>query len=225
MAKKIDNTNTDTNTDTLELAASSTTMAWRTVVPDTSAADSIQIKESANNLLLGTRKLKVQVEIGLGRDQTTLNILDTLPVTLSKTFDGQQVASETIQLPVLQLLTVASNGLFELVNTNPKTVEQFAALMTAFRNGYFYPSSYEASIKRPPFSMAKFIGELNTDAELTEPAASQYRAAKVKYPKVGELSAFLALAYDSPKWTWLRERMNTAGYAPVAEIEDDADLL
>ena len=200
------------------------TIAWGTIVPDTSAADSIQIKETANNLLLGTRKLKVQVEIGLGKDQTVLSVLDALPVTLSKTFDGQQVVTETIQLPVLQLLTVASNGLFELVNTNPKTPEQFEALMTAFRNGYFYPSSYEASIKRPPFSMVKFIGELNL-TELDEPAASQYRAAKVKYPKVGELSAFLALAYDSPKWTWLRERMDTAGYAPVAEIEDDADLL
>ena len=200
------------------------TIAWASIVPATSAADSIQIKETTNNLLLGTRKLKVQVEVSLGRDQHTLNVLDTLPVTLSKTFDGQQVVTETINLPVLQLLTVASNGLFELVNTNPKTPEQFGALMAALRNGYFYPSSYEASIKRPQFSMVKFIGELNL-AALEEPAATQYKAAKTKYPKVGELASFLTLAYDSPKWVWLRDRMDAAGYTPVAEIEDDTDLL
>ena len=213
------------NTNNTETTNTNAAIQWRGFVPDTSAADSIQIKETANNLELGTRKLKVRVEIGLGRDQTYLTLTDTLPVTLSKTFDGQIVKTETLQLPVLQLLSAASNGLFELVNTNPKTPEQFNTLMTAFENGYFYPSSYEASIKRPPFNLTKFIAELNLDTELEESAAMQYRAAKIKYPKVGELSAFLALAYDSPKWVWLRDRMDAAGYTPAAIVEEDTDLL
>lgn len=200
---------------------------WRKLVPDTSKSDSIAIQESDNNLLLGTRKLKVQVEIGLGKHQDYLAVTDKLPVTIAKSFDAGN-CTKTVYLPVLQLLTAASNGLFELANTNPKDSKQFDELIAALENGYFYPSSYAASLKKEPFSWATFVADLNIDLEsntLTSEQALQYSTLKLKAPKLRELSAFFTDAYNSPKWVWLKERLDAAGYTVGVVSDDLASLL
>lgn len=200
---------------------------WRKLVPDTSKSDSIAIQESDNNLLLGTRKLKVQVEIGLGKHQDALFVTDKLPVTIAKSFDAGN-CTKTVYLPVLQLLTAASNGLFELANTNPKDSKQFDELISALENGYFYPSSYATSLKREPFSWATFVADLNIAVENRELSAEQIQqvsAVKAKAPKLRELSAFFVDAYNSPKWVWLKERMDAAGYTVGVVSDDLASLL
>lgn len=119
--------------------------------------DAIQVKQSSNNYLLGTRKLKAQVEIGLGIDESLLHVSNKLPVTIAKTFADGTSETKTVYLSIAFLLAAGSNGLFELVNTNVKDVKGFTALVDAFANGYFYPSSYELSQKQPAFNWANFV--------------------------------------------------------------------
>lgn len=200
------------------------TLIHNTVKMGTS--DAIGYTDSDLSVDLRTNKLKVQTAISVGNDQQIA--IDTLlPVTVSKMFDSGAV-SKTLHLPVTQLLALASNGLFELFNTNPKDAKQFNELCEALTNGYCYPSSYAQSLKKEPFSWATFIGELNADRDsgtLTTEQKAQYLAAQGKAPKIKELSAFLVLAYDSPKWAWLQERMDAAGYSVTVVADDMGDLL
>lgn len=192
-----------------------------------SKGDSIRYTDSgSNNISLETAKLKVQVSLELGRDMEWLRIDELLPVSITKVFDSENI-TRVIRLPVVQLLLLASNGIFELVNTNPKNPQQLSELIEAFSNGFSYPSSYQASLKREPFSYAGFIGELNIWVEHDMPSqyVSQWQAAKSKAPKVKELSAFLDLAFDSPKWAWLREKMLEAGYVKPIVSDDMESLL
>lgn len=225
--------NTTTTTESLDVKTANAANAVKTakelymsLVP-VYGTDAIQIKDSgANDLLLGTRKLKVQVEIALGKDVGTLELNQLLPVTVSKQFEKETV-QETIHLPVMQLLLAGSNGLFELYNTNPKDKAGFDSLGKALVNGYFYPSSFEQANKKEPFSFAALIGIINVKAEknqLTEEQAQQWSLVKTKCPKVKELSDFLVVAYKSPKWVWLAELMDGNGYVEPT-IDDSMESL
>lgn len=193
-----------------------------------SKGDSIRYNDSgSNNISLETAKLKVQVSIELGRDMDWLRIDELLPVSITKVFDSENI-TRVIRLPVIQLLLLASNGCFELVNTNPKDKQQFNDLMLAFENGYSYPSSYQASLKKEPFSFASFIGSINLMAEsnqLSEQQKEQWALVKSKCPKVKELSDFLGMAYKSPKWVWLAELMDGNGYIEPIVSDDMESLL
>ncbi len=189
-------------------------------------SDAIGYTLTDNGVDLRTNKLKVQVSIAVGNEQTVMES-SLLPVTVAKSFDKDNCL-QVLHLPVIQLLALASNGIFELYNTNPKTPEQFRALGDALSNGFAYPSSYEQSLKKDPFSWATFIGELNTLSEKSELSVSQiaqYTQAKAKAPKVRELSTFLARAYDSEKWAWLKVLMDGAGYSMGVVSDDLEDLL
>lgn len=97
--------------------------------------DAIQVQQTANNYLLGTRKLKAQVEISMGIDERMLMVSDKLPITISKTFIDGTSETKTIYVSVAFLLAAGSNGLFELVNTNVKDLKGFNSLVEAFANG------------------------------------------------------------------------------------------
>lgn len=222
--------NTTTNTESLESKTANAIKTakdlYMSLVP-VYGTDAIQVKDSdANDLLLGTRKLKVQVEIALGKDVNSLELTQLLPVTISKQFEKETVM-ETIHLPVMQLLLAGSNGLFELYNTNPKDKVGFDSLSKALVNGYFYPSSFEQANKKEPFSFAALIGIINVMAEknqLTESQVQQWTLVKAKCPKVKELSDFLVVAYKSPKWIWLAELMDGNGYVEPT-IDDSMESL
>lgn len=189
-------------------------------------SDAIGYTLNENSVDLRTNKLKVQVAISIGNGQS-ISESTVLPVTVAKSFDSDNCLS-VLHLPVIQLLELASNGLFELFNTNPKDSKQFTELCDALTNGFAYPSSYAQSLKKDPFSWAVFIGELNTMSEKGELNAAQiqqYTQAKAKAPKVRELSAFLTRAYDSDKWTWLKQLMDNAGYSVGVVSDDLEDLL
>lgn len=217
------NTTTETTSDSFKTAKD----LYMSLVP-VYGTDAIQIKDSgSNDLLLGTRKLKVQIEIALGKDITSLPLDMLLPVTVSKQFEKETI-QETIHLPVLQILLAGTNGIFELYNTNPKDSATFKALSVALTNGYFYPSSFEQANKKEPFSYATFIGLLNVMCDknqLTPEQIAQWNLAKGKAPKVKELSSFLDLAYTSSKWVWLSELMNGNGYTVPVITDDMNDLL
>ncbi len=116
--------------------------------------DAVQVKETANNWELGTRKLKAQCLVDIGKDQTILSISDTLPVTIVKDYEtGSKELN--IRMSVAALLTIATNGIFELVNNCKES--NFMPLCEALENGYFYSSSYDMSKKAPPFSWGDFV--------------------------------------------------------------------
>ena len=191
-------------------------------------SDAIGYSLQENSVDLRTNKLKVQVAISVGNGQS-LSESSVLPVTVAKSFDTENCLS-VLHLPVIQLLALASNGIFELFNTNPKTPEQFRALCDALSNGFAYPSSYAQSLKKDPFVWAKFVGELNLMVKeklLSEEQIAQYETAKKRVPLLPALTAFLTRAYDSPSWLWLRELMDDAGYTVIPEMDDDEleDLL
>lgn len=116
--------------------------------------DAVQVKETANNWELGTRKLKAQCLVDIGKDQTILAVSETLPVTIVKDYEtGSRELN--IRMSIAALLTIATNGLFELVNNCKES--NFGPLGEALENGYFYSSSYEMSKKANPFSWAEFV--------------------------------------------------------------------
>ena len=185
--------------------------------------DAIQVKQSANNYLLGTRKLKAQVEIGLGIDERLLMVSDKVPVTIAKTFTDGTSETKTVYLSLAFLLAAGSNGLFELVNTNVKDVKGFNALVEAFANGYFYPSSYELSQKQPAFNWANFI------IWLKEQDYSQSELA----PKVQKFLTLTTRQISSLTDTqlkqvaWLYPLIVSKGYTPAKPAEQSllADLM
>ncbi len=115
--------------------------------------DAIQVKELSNSFELGTRKLKATITVDLGKGQDYLSVGDKLPVFITKEYEGGH-RSESVYMTVATLLTVATNGLFELFNNCKES--NFNPLIEALENGYFYSSSYEMSKKASPFSWADF---------------------------------------------------------------------
>lgn len=189
-------------------------------------SDAIGYSLQENSVDLRTNKLKVQVAISIGNGQS-LSEVSVLPVTVAKSFDNENCL-QVLHLPVIQLLALASNGIFELFNTNPKNSEQFSSLCQALLNGFAYPSSYTQSMKKDPFVWAKFVGELNLMAKervLSDEQIGQYEAAKKRVPLLPALIAFLTRAYDSPAWAWLRALMDEAGYTVVEDMDSELEDL
>lgn len=190
--------------------------------------DSIRVitEPDRNSYQLETNKLKVQISIALGIDQSELTTQTTLPVTISKVFDNDRI-TRNVRLPVEFLLLLASNGAFELMNTNPKTIQQVDDLLEAWKNGFIYPSTYQQSLKKEPFNMASFVGLINTMLEqnqLTKEQNAQWKALLASAPKIKELSAFLVKAYQSQKWEWLKILMDNEGYSETP-IDDSLESL
>lgn len=185
--------------------------------------DAIQVKQSANNYLLGTRKLKAQVEISLGNDESLLHIANKLPVTVAKTFADGTSETKTVYLSLAFLLAAGSNGLFELVNTNVKDAKGFTSLLDAFANGYFYPSSYELSQKQPAFNWANFIIWLK---------GQDFSGSKLE-PKVQKFLTLTTRQISSltdeqlKQVTWLYPLIVSKGYTPAKPAEQSllADLM
>lgn len=227
MARNTKETNANANAnvetiETMESIAIETQHNVLDLVP-VYGTDAIQVKQSANNYLLGTRKLKAQVEIGLGNDESLLHIANKLPVTVAKTFVDGTSETKTVYLSLAFLLAAGSNGLFELVNTNVKDVKGFNALVDAFANGYFYPSSYELSQKQPAFNWANFI------IWLKEQDYSQSELA----PKVQKFLTLTTRQISSltdeqlKQVAWLYPLIVAKGYTPTKPAEQSllADLM
>lgn len=186
--------------------------------------DAIQVKQSSNNYLLGTRKLKAQVEIGLGNDESLLHIANKLPVTVAKTFADGTSETKTVYLSIAFLLAAGSNGLFELVNTNVKDAKGFTALVEAFANGYFYPSSFELSQKQPAFNWANFIVWLKEQ---------DYSLLPELAPKVAKFLTLTTRQISSltdeqlRQVSWLYPLIVSKGYTPAKPAEQSllADLM
>ncbi len=185
--------------------------------------DAIQVKQSANNYLLGTLKLKAQVEIGLGNDESLLHVSNKLPVTIAKTFADGTSETKTVYLSLAFLLAAGSNGLFELVNTNVKDAKGFTALVEAFANGYFYPSSYELSQKQPAFNWANFIIWLKgQDYGQSELAPKVQKFLTLTTRQISSLTD-----EQLRQVSWLYPLIVSKGYTPAKPAEQSllADLM
>lgn len=185
--------------------------------------DAIQVKQSANNYLLGTRKLKAQVEIGLGNDESLLHVSNKLPVTIAKTFADGTSETKTVYLSLAFLLAAGSNGLFELVNTNVKDVKGFTALVDAFANGYFYPSSYELSQKQPAFNWANFVVWLKEQ----DYSQSEFAPTVQKFLKLTTRQLNTLTDEQLRQVRWLYPLLVSRGYSPAKPAEQSflADLM
>ncbi len=185
--------------------------------------DAIQVKKHTNSYALATNKLKVQTSIGLGLDQKVLATDTLLPVSITKVMKDNTKLDANLYMSVAALLTVASNGLFELVNTNIHTQQQFNALVVALQNGYFYPSSYESSQKAPPFNWASFITWLKeqdySESEL-EPKVQKFLTLTTR-----QISSLTDTQLKQVQW--LYPLIVAKGYSPAKPAEQSllADLM
>lgn len=180
--------------------------------------DAVQAWETTNNWELGTRKLKAQCLVDIGKDQTILAISDTLPVTIVKDYEtGSRELN--IRMSVAALLTIATNGLFELVNNCKES--NFGPLGEALEAGYFYSSSHEMSKKAPPFSWAEFVTWLKSQElpEAIKPKADKFLALTTK-----QMSSLTHEQLE--QIAWLYPLITAKGYAkPTAASNSLLDDL
>ena len=227
MARNTKETNVNTNANAVEsiesVAQQEATIPNVLELVPAYGTDAIQVKALSNNFYLNTNKLKVQTSISLGRDQKVLAMNTPLRVAVLKQFKDDSKASVSFNMTVAALLTVASNGLFELFNTNIHSEPQLKALVVALENGYFYPSSYELSQKQPAFNWANFI------IWLKEQDYSQSELA----PKVAKFLTLTTRQISSltdeqlRQVSWLYPLIVSKGYSPAKPAEQSllADLM
>ncbi len=206
--------------------------AERVRLPQSRKGRDIYSAQTDLNYKFITAKKKVQVELSIGKDEPLAAML-SYPIQVSvkaESSDGK-VTIRHGSLTLATLLVDASNGLFELTNTNSTTGQDCVDQWEAQVNGYIYKGDWLASLKKPEFSFPTLYKALSDrDAELlltysvTDSQLAQWDAL-CKQLNFKAVMAHQTKLHDSDKWLWLAAIMDDLGYIEVAEVDEKVASL
>lgn len=235
------NLNVDTGTPELDVAIDRVTKilepenlepAERVRLPQSRKGRDIYATQSELNYKFVTAKKKVQVELSVGKDEPLAHLLGyQIQVSVKAESADGKVTIRHGHLSLATLLVDASNGLFELTNTNSITEQDCIDQWDAQVNGYIYKGDWLASLKKPEFSFPTLYKQLtDVDADLIATYGVTYEQlaqwqALVKQLNFKGVMAHQTKLHDSDKWTWLAAIMDDLGYIEVVEVDEKVASL
>lgn len=119
----------------------------------TNKEDGLHITQTANNVNFLCQKTRIQASINVGQDSEIAALFDhtvAVEIDMRRDKEGGKV-SVTGQLPLAMLLAFASNGIFEVCNTNTANAEDkeqaFRDQWEAMQAGYIYKGVYATAMR------------------------------------------------------------------------------